>query len=710
MKKIVLIFLLFISQIICYADNQYLIDSLESILHTVTKEDKIKILNKLSFTYRVKSPEKTLEYGQQALELSEKLKNKIGKYNSLSYIGLGYRYLSNYEKALSYQLKALSIANELGDEKRIAVEYNRIGIIYKKTGNYDKALEYYLKSLKIREETGKSSSIASLLNNIGNIYFKRGDYEKALEYYFKTLNIRNDIAAEHPENISNKEGLSYILNNIGNIYLKLENYDKAIEFNQQSLKIKKEIGNKYGIATSLGNIGEAYLYLGNYQIALEYLQNALNLEEEMGNKSGIANIFNYIGSIYTKIRNFDKALEYISKSMIIRKEIGDKYGIISSLINFSNIQIILGNYNNALKYLDEALVLAREENLLNKIKKIYSNYSDIYISIGKYQKALEYYRCYSEIKDSIFNNDINNKITELQINFRTEKQEKENEILRQKNKIQKLNIKRQKQLVHSLITVTILVFILVFLIHNRYRNKKKAEQKLKIANATKDKFFSIIAHDLKNPFNAIMGFSNILYEEFKDFNEDEKKQMIKNIYEASENTYRLLQNLLEWSRSQTGSIEVKPKIIDLSVIINDDITILLTNAQKKKIKLHSDITFNTLAYVDENMIRTVTRNLISNAIKFTDNHGDVKVFAKESGNTVEVYISDTGIGISEDNIQKLFKIDKQFRTNGTANEKGTGLGLILCKEFIKRNGGEIWVESEEGKGSQFIFTLPKTNL
>jgi len=239
---------------------------------------------------------------------------------------------------------------------------------------------------------------------------------------------------------------------------------------------------------------------------------------------------------------------------------------------------------------------------------------------------------------------------------------------------------------------------------------KISEQNLRESNVSKDKFFSIIAHDLRGPFNAIIGFSELLHTELDSFNETEKRTMIKNIHEASVSTFKLLENLLEWSRIQTGRTKPNPENVDLSTIVNNSLSFLKQMAEKKKIKISSGIQFGTIAYCDENMITTVIRNLISNAIKFTNPMGDIRIWATEKEDVMEVVIADNGVGIPPEQQQKLFRLDESVKTRGTSGEQGTGLGLILCREFIALNGGRIWVESTPGKGSHFKFTLPKFNL
>jgi len=236
---------------------------------------------------------------------------------------------------------------------------------------------------------------------------------------------------------------------------------------------------------------------------------------------------------------------------------------------------------------------------------------------------------------------------------------------------------------------------------------KKSEEHLRESNIAKDKFFSIIAHDLRGPFNAIIGFSDLLFNDYENFEENEKIAMIKNIYEASMGTFKLLENLLEWSRIRTGRTVPSPENIDLSAIANNTLGVLKPLAEKKSIKLFSGIQFGTIAYCDENMIKTVIRNLISNAIKFTNPGGNVRIWASNKEEVIEVIVADSGVGIPPESINKLFHLDESVKTRGTSGEQGTGLGLLLSKEFVELNDGKIWVESETQKGSQFHFTLPK---
>ena len=235
---------------------------------------------------------------------------------------------------------------------------------------------------------------------------------------------------------------------------------------------------------------------------------------------------------------------------------------------------------------------------------------------------------------------------------------------------------------------------------------KERESQLRELNSTKDKLFSIIAHDLRSPFNAILGFSEILIKNKKELEVAESEKYLGIINSTAENTLILLDNLLAWAKSQTGKITYQPVKIKLAAIFSEILEVSKSNAKIKNISLKSIQTDDVEVHADVNMLKTILRNLISNAIKYTHSNGEIVISAVQNQNNIEITVADNGVGMSEETQNKLFAIDTNIITKGTANEKGSGLGLILCKEFIEKHGGKIWVKSELGKGSAFIFSLP----
>jgi PAS domain S-box-containing protein len=242
--------------------------------------------------------------------------------------------------------------------------------------------------------------------------------------------------------------------------------------------------------------------------------------------------------------------------------------------------------------------------------------------------------------------------------------------------------------------------------YNAEKALKESEAQLKELNATKDKLFSVIAHDLRNPIHNILGLSELLIKKVNDFGDEESEKYVSFINSSAKNTFILLENLLNWSKSETNRINFNPEKIILSNVILEIIKLEKSLANTKNISLDYLSLDEIEVYADENVLNTILRNLISNAIKFTSIGGHIRIFTISKEDHVEITISDDGIGMNKEKLKGLFNITSNSTTMGTANEKGSGLGLVLCKEFVEKHKGKIWVESEEGKGSNFKFTLP----
>ena len=248
--------------------------------------------------------------------------------------------------------------------------------------------------------------------------------------------------------------------------------------------------------------------------------------------------------------------------------------------------------------------------------------------------------------------------------------------------------------------------------------RKQSEEQLKIQkdelkelNATKDTFFSILAHDLKNPFSSLHSMSELAIQEYQHLEEAEKLKVLQNIHKSAELIYNLLENLLTWSKSQRGKIEYSPARFNLSRLVEVNLNLHQMPAEQKGIRLASSVEDEIYAYGDREMINTVIRNLVNNAVKFSHKGGNVEVgIVRRDDEILEVVVSDQGVGISDDNVDKIFRIDQKYKSTGTAGETGTGLGLVLCRDFVEKNGGKIWCKTREGSGSSFHFTLPGSKI
>jgi signal transduction histidine kinase len=271
-----------------------------------------------------------------------------------------------------------------------------------------------------------------------------------------------------------------------------------------------------------------------------------------------------------------------------------------------------------------------------------------------------------------------------------------------------------KRWMNSIITITyssvFIYFIIRFLLNQYTLERKRAEEnekRLILLNADKDRFISILGHDLKNPFNNILGLSEVLTDEIASLKTEEIEDIAKDIHKSATITNNLLDDILMWAKTQQGKIPFNPLKLSFADICKNTIGPLNSTAHSKNITIDYSTVDNSIVYADIDMLKTVLRNLVSNAIKFTNNGGAININAEENSENTTISVSDNGVGIPTDNLAKLFDISEVLTTKGTAKETGTGLGLLLCREFVEKHGGKIWVESEVGKGSDFKFTLPK---
>lgn len=243
-------------------------------------------------------------------------------------------------------------------------------------------------------------------------------------------------------------------------------------------------------------------------------------------------------------------------------------------------------------------------------------------------------------------------------------------------------------------------------LENNAKELSGLNQKLKELNASKDKFFSIVAHDLRSPFSALLGFSEYMYKHIEELEPEEVRDFSYRIYKSLNSLLKLIENLLQWSRIHTGKMEFSPVTFSFNYLIDEILNIYLVNAKRKEIEIKCRLDRNYSVYADKDMVDSIIRNLMSNAIKFTMPGGSITVSVRSQDKFLEIEVADTGIGIEKEDLERMFRIDENLTREGTDREKGTGLGLVLCKEFVEMNGGRIWVESQAGKGSRFIFTLP----
>ncbi|GAB4302830.1 MAG: tetratricopeptide repeat protein [Marinilabiliales bacterium] len=687
------------------SNNVKRIDSLKQLLGSVSENQIPHIYNELASAILDSSLEKSMFFARKVLSMDTDEQEYADAFYNIAEVSY---YQNNNDSALYYYQKALQLYKKLNNLKKQSDCFITIGIIYDIWGNFDLALEYYKKAYVTYEKINNKEGMSMALNNIGIVYNFRGQYDKGYIYFQKSLEIE--------EELNNLDGIAYSLNNIGLMNRKMGRFDKSIEYYRRSIKIKQQIKDNEGVAVTLINLGSVFEEINKPDSALSCYNKALIIYKEIDNEEGIGYAYNNIGNINKDKKLYDKALNYYKNALFYRKKINNLSGVASTMNNIAELYLLQKKNGFAKLYLDSCRNITLGLNLKEVLADLYLNYTNYFSATGNYDSALTYHIAFTEIKDSLLNEKLHKQINELQTKYETEK--KENKIKLQQADIESKEAIIQKKKLETLILIIAGLFLLIIsgFIYRQYRFKAKTGKILASKNkelreliATKNKFFSIISHDLRNPFGTLVSVSQMLKDRFGLLTEDEKTQIIQIIHKSANMSKELIENLLQWSMAQSGKISYNPESLNIMELCKKTIDLLKLQAQKKNINISLNCVNKLKVYADIKSLETVLRNIISNAIKFTPENGEISINAISNNSNVSISIRDTGIGMKKDDVEKIFRIDTDHKKIGNSKEKGTGLGLILCKELIEINKGSIKVESEPGKGSEFTITLPGTN-
>jgi signal transduction histidine kinase/uncharacterized protein HemY len=606
---------------------------------------------------RGRSVESDLKRANSTLQEAVKTNDKSAEVRAL--IALGVLHLArakDYEKAVDIFVRSLVIEDSLSLNKEKVFTYLGLARVFEQVGNYDKSIDFLEQATKLNETAGDKRILVFILNETGRINTAYGKTDKAFENF--------EIALEYAHQLDQPAREADALFYLGQLESRKGKLKEALKKQKESLRLRRSTKDRAKEAISLNEIGELYRQMKDEKRALANHVAALEINQGLKDQSGIAQAYNNIGSLYYQQKNFKRAI--------------------------SNLGL--------------ALVAGREVNDTQQLYRSYDYLSQCHKELKDFKRALEYKELFAVMQDFIQAEKNERHLLETQNRYWMAK--KENEInqleasqLQREKVIEAQN--KQRNFLYLLIAFGLIIVMLVLYL---YFMKRRANRALQEINVAKDRLFSIIGHDLKGPLNSLTSFSSLLLNHADQLTKDEIKMLSTDLDKSLKNLLALLENLLEWSRSQTGNIDFKRDVFDLTEVLNENVALLRGQAQNKKIAILSESKPNVMAMAHRNSINTVVRNLLSNAIKFTPEGGTI-MLSVEVGKQLTVSIADTGVGMAEASIQKLFKLGTKHSTLGTAKEKGTGLGLILCKDFVEKNGGTIGVESQEGKGSRFYFTI-----
>ena len=596
---------------------------------------------------------------------------------------------SNPRLAIKYGKKALEIIEYSGIDSLKSESYNFLGVVYGNIGDLDSAYYFYKNAYEMSLKSKNKLTLAYSLNNLGDYYSKNALYSTALEKLFEGYKIF--------EALNEKRGMAYSLNDMGEIYLVQKDFNKALEHFERSAKLRFELDDTRGYAKSLLNLGFTYENLGQFDKALDNLNKSIELSKRISYKKGISAAYSGMSDVFFKQDRIEKSLEYRHLALDIDTQIENKYGEIVNENALGVIYLKTNNLPKAYEYLLQAEKDSRKTGHLDQLLESYQYLTQYAVAINDFKMAYNYQKNYEDLKEKIFGQESKNKIADLQTAFVVERKEKEAEIL-------KRDLEYQKATRNYLVLISILILGGVILYVMKYKTEKKANNLLSELNESKDNFFSIIAHDLKNPIGAVTNLADLLKVDYEILDEDERKELIDGISSASMNVQQLLMDLLTWARTQKGAIGVNKVPINLRNILESIVSSYDLVAKNKNIEITINVNPSIEIKADKLILQTIIGNF-NNAIKFSFPKGEIVINAEMVNNRVIIAVKDFGTGMDEKTANDLFKVDNKISALGTNNERGTGMGLKICKEFAEIHKGKISVQSQHEKGSEFSFSF-----
>ncbi len=627
------------------------------------------------YFYENEIPDSALIYFKEGLKLAKEAENNyyISAFHMLC--GSVYTFVSDFEPALAELKASYNISLKL-DSLKLQIRSSRyLGNVYWNIGNYDLALEYYLISLDISQKSNNEYGVAAALNNIGNVYLEIKNYDRAIDYF--------KLSIELAEKSDLEKVLALASNNMGNVFLLKEKYDSALVFFQIALVNIKKIDSKYDEGIYIGNIADVYL----------------------------------------KTDSLEKSKEYFHKSLDLAAETGDKTGMASCNLGLADVDIRQNNLPSALQFLKTGTEISEEIGSLKLLDYAYNLNSKYFLTKNDFPQSHHFLTKQMSVKDSMYSLENGESVARLENQYKEVKSIKEIELLKEKQK----NFLYLAVLGFSAFIIISLLILLAYrqkAISNKILSEKnqqielnrgvleeknqqliKSQDLLNKANRGKDDFLTIISHDLKNPLSSIRGFTELLVQNYDELSDDKRKQFLNEVFDSIERISLLITNILFWVKTHTDGISIRTEEFPLSRRIEDNVSIYRLILANKEITVENNVPHNIKVLSDINVFDMIIRNILSNAIKYSNAKGLISISSNVEGSNIKITISDTGVGIPKDKIDLILQGKEQFTTTGTRHEQGTGLGLGLSIKFIEQIGGKFEIDSEEGKGTSISFTL-----
>lgn len=684
-------------------------DSIMLAFRSLTGLEKIETGLKICQSL-VDYPEEFLIFSKQLLEISgNKSKKSLLHAKVLKAVSDAYYYSDSIDQSNKYLLKAIQSASSLdpADDDFIGEAYNDLGLNYLDYGNRPEAYDCLIKANQFLKNSSNNSTKADAISNLAVFYHSGGQFEKATELFIQAFNL--------DKKTGNKQRQSSSLNSLGRVYVDWGKYDTGLKYYFQSLNLLDTVKEKSMIAIRYNNIGMVYQLKNDHKNAIKWIDKARKIEVAEGNTPKLAIRYFNLASSYAALKDHQSALKYYTDSENIFSSLGQDKELSKVYAGLGQLMMNQGNDHKAAVYLQKSLEKAEKAGTLPEKSSIYKLLYEFHKKNGQFEKALRYFDRYITTKDSIFNLNSSKQIEELEIQYQTAQKEIEITRLESENQVKQKEVTFRKRERNIATFGFIILAVLLGILYRLFNIVKKQKyilanqnEELDRLNKIQNQLFSIISHDFRSITSSYQASAKII-EHYLGKGQPEKLLPIANeITKNSKNLSSMLENLLQWALIRRKGIEPDKKQVIVREEFEKTVEILKDQIESKdnRVEIFSN---NETVWCDTESLNLILRNLIANANKFTQN-GIIKLESKTSGDNTLVIISDTGTGMSEDTVNSLFSLTKDKTKQGTAGEKGTGLGLLLVAEHLEKNSGTIEINSAPGKGSSFIIKLPAKKI